>query len=197
MGLRTINAAAEQGNLEMVKYCVANECPIDEEACAYAAENGHLEVLKYLREEVKATWDSRTASWAAAKGHLHILEYLVERKYDQYSVYACAFAAENGHFDCLKYLHETAKAPWDLEPYERAREQPTRVFTIPPRQQLSITIVLAIRRRSVTHVPHVVNTCTDTQREKERERDTKNTQNTEERKNSQIAAAFLLLYIIT
>ena len=25
----TINAAAEQGNLEMVKYCVANECPID------------------------------------------------------------------------------------------------------------------------------------------------------------------------
>ena len=26
----TINAAARQGNLEMVKYCVANECPIDE-----------------------------------------------------------------------------------------------------------------------------------------------------------------------
>ena len=28
--VRTINVAAEQGNLEMVKYCVANECPIDE-----------------------------------------------------------------------------------------------------------------------------------------------------------------------
>ena len=27
---RTIDRAAEQGNLEMVKYCVANECPIDE-----------------------------------------------------------------------------------------------------------------------------------------------------------------------
>ena len=26
----TINRAADQGNLEMVKYCVANECPIDE-----------------------------------------------------------------------------------------------------------------------------------------------------------------------
>jgi len=26
----TINAAAHQGNLEMVKYCVANECPVDE-----------------------------------------------------------------------------------------------------------------------------------------------------------------------
>merc|ERR1711966_403037 len=60
---RTINAAADQGNLEMVKYCVANECPIGTYACAHAAQNGHLEVLKYLREEVKATWDSRTASF--------------------------------------------------------------------------------------------------------------------------------------
>ena len=49
-----------------------------------AAGNGHLEVLKYLREEVKAPWDWRTAAWAAENGHLHILEYLVERKYDQF-----------------------------------------------------------------------------------------------------------------
>ena len=47
---RTIQVAALQGNLEMVKYCVANYCLIDSEACAYAALNGHLEILKYLRE---------------------------------------------------------------------------------------------------------------------------------------------------
>ena len=110
---KTINAAAEQGNLEMVKYFVANECPIDADACACAAENGHLECLKYLREEAKAPWDRMTASWAAINGHLHILEYLVERKYDQYDVFACWEAAKHGHLDCLKYLHETAKAPWD------------------------------------------------------------------------------------
>ncbi|CAL6412467.1 unnamed protein product [Bathycoccus prasinos] len=109
----TINEAASQGNLEMVKYCVANECPIDEDACAYAAENGHLEVLKYLREEVKAPWDFSTAEWAAENGHLHILEYLVERKYNKYNESACWCAAKYGHLDCLKYLHETAKAPWD------------------------------------------------------------------------------------
>jgi hypothetical protein len=109
----TIDAAARQGNLEMVKYCVANECFMDKETCAYAAENGHLEILKYLREEVKAPWDFRTASWAARNGHLHILEYLVERKYDQYSGSACVLAAKEGHLDCLKYLHETAKAPWN------------------------------------------------------------------------------------
>ncbi len=109
----TINTAAEQGNLEMVKYCVANECPVDEEACAYAAENGHLEVLKYLREEVKAPWGSDTAAWAAKNGHLHILEYLVEREFDKYDERACDYAAMNGHLDCLKYLHETAKVPWN------------------------------------------------------------------------------------
>jgi len=109
----TINSAARQGNLGMVKYCVANECPIDEYACAWAAGNGHLEILKYLREEAKAPWDWRTAEWAARKGHLHILEYLVERKYDQFDGWACVWAAKFDYFDCLKYLHETAKAPWD------------------------------------------------------------------------------------
>jgi len=119
---RTISSAACQGNLEMVKYCVANECPIDEVACANAAFNGHLECLKYLREEAKAPWDSRTAGYAAFFGHLHILEYLVERKYDQYSVFACADAATLGQLDCLKYLHETAKAPWDEDAVREAHK---------------------------------------------------------------------------
>jgi hypothetical protein len=118
----TIEAAAKKGNLEMVKYCVANECPVDADTCANAAENGHLEVLKYLHEEAKVPWGWRTASWAALKGHLHILEYLVERKYDQYSELACNWAAEFGHLDCLKYLHETAKAPWNLLAVREARE---------------------------------------------------------------------------
>ena len=119
---RTINAAACQGNLEMVKYCVAKKCPINGWACAEAAGNGHLEVLKYLREEAKAPWDSETAAGAAKFGHLHILEYLVERKYDQHSEWACMDAAKFGHLDCLQYLHETAKAPWDSRAVRIAHE---------------------------------------------------------------------------
>jgi hypothetical protein len=117
---RTIEVVAFKGNLEMVKYCVVNECPINEKACSCAASQGHLEILKYLREEVKAPWDSWTAAWAAENGHLHILEYLVERKYDKYDEIAYFWAAEKGHLDCLKYLHETAKAPWNSDAIRRA-----------------------------------------------------------------------------
>jgi hypothetical protein len=116
----TIQTAVEQGNLEMVKYCIAKECPIDAHACARAAGNGHLECLKYLHEEAKAPWDYWTAAWAALCGRLHILEYLVERKYTHFSKYACQWAAEKGHFDCLKYLRETAKAPWDSHVVQKA-----------------------------------------------------------------------------
>ena len=118
----TSEAAAEQGNLEMLKYCVANECPVRDGACALAAKSGHLECLKYLHEEVEAPWDLRTAAWAAQEGRLHILEYLVERKYNKYTERACMYAAWKGHLDCLKFLHETAKEPWDAEAVRGAYE---------------------------------------------------------------------------
>ena len=116
----TIGVAAKKGNLEMVKYCVANECPIDVWVCILAAQNGQLECLKYLHEEVKAPWDHDTAAWAAHRGHLHILEYLVERKFDKYNALACLWAAKEGRLGCLKYLHETAKAPWNSQAVRKA-----------------------------------------------------------------------------
>ncbi|CAL6399135.1 unnamed protein product [Bathycoccus prasinos] len=111
----TIDAAAEQGNLEMVKYCVVKKCPFDARTCACAAAYGHLKVLKYLHEKVKAPWDSETAACAAEHGYLHILEYLVKRKFDNYNEDACASAAIGGHLEVLKYLHEEVKAPWDSQ----------------------------------------------------------------------------------
>ena len=57
---RTIEVVAFKGNLEMVKYCVVNECPINEKSCSCAASQGHLEILKYLREEAEAAWDLRS-----------------------------------------------------------------------------------------------------------------------------------------
>ena len=73
----TINRAAYQGNLAMVKYCVDNGCPMDAWACEFAAEKGHLDVLKYLHEN-GCPWN-----WGA-----------------------CLFAHRNNHDDCLNYLIE-------------------------------------------------------------------------------------------
>ena len=74
----TINEAASQGNLEMVKYCVANKCHIDEWACAYAA----LKVISsasntYAKKQ--APWDSLVLDFARTYKHLECLRYATKR----------------------------------------------------------------------------------------------------------------------
>jgi hypothetical protein len=75
----TISAAAEKGDLAMVKYCVENGCPMDEVACEFAAREGHLDVLKYLHEN-DCPWISLACSWAHEYNHIDCLNYLIEQK---------------------------------------------------------------------------------------------------------------------
>jgi len=76
---RTIDRAARQGNLEMVKYCVENGCPMYEDACYCAASEGHLDVLKYLHEN-DCPWDSGACLYAHYRNHIDCLNYLIEQK---------------------------------------------------------------------------------------------------------------------
>ena len=78
-----------------------------------AAGNGHLEVLKYLREEAKAPWD-----WRTAFGRLKMVistysNILLSVSMINMTKLRVRMQPENGHLDCLKYLRETAKAPWN------------------------------------------------------------------------------------
>ena len=75
----TIDKAAKQGNLAMVKYCVENGCPMDEVACRIAAREGHLDVLKYLHEN-DCPWNSFACFWARRNNHIDCLNYLIEQK---------------------------------------------------------------------------------------------------------------------
>jgi len=50
--------AAEGGHLEVLKWARENGCPWDKQTCAYAAKGGHLEVLKWAREN-GCPWDER------------------------------------------------------------------------------------------------------------------------------------------
>ena len=75
----TIDRAANQGNLAMVKYCVDNGCPMDAYTCALAAKKGHLDVLKYLHEN-DCPWDSEACFEAHLNNHVDCLNYLIEQK---------------------------------------------------------------------------------------------------------------------
>ena len=115
---RTITVAACYGNLEMLKYCFSNDCPCDEEqACGLAADEGHLDCLRFLFDKVKPSRETEKdlAVLAAGDGHMHILNYLVEERKisDKATILCVATAARDGQLDCLKYLVEEAKAPLD------------------------------------------------------------------------------------
>ena len=112
---RTISVAANVGNLEMLKYCFANDCPYDETtACPVAAGEGHLDCLRFLFEKVKPSRETEkeAAQAAAQEGHLDILKYCIEEKKITECLEGCVgSASEQGELITLKYLVEEAKAP--------------------------------------------------------------------------------------
>ena len=51
-----MHGAAHGGHLEVLKWARENGCPWDEITCTWAAEGGHLDVLKWAREN-DCPWD--------------------------------------------------------------------------------------------------------------------------------------------
>jgi hypothetical protein len=118
----TINFAACVGNLEMLKYCFAHNCPYDKQKlCPVAAKGGHTDCLRFLFAKVKPLRETEkeTAKIAAEYGQLDIWKYFVEeRKVPDDAKAACVlYSVRKGHLDCLKYLVEEAKAPLDNWPH--------------------------------------------------------------------------------
>ena len=113
---QTINMATLIGNLEMLKYCFANDCPCDEQqSCRNAAGKGHLDCLRFLFEKVKPSRETEkdAAETAAQNGHLDILKYFVEERKisDDIKTECVLHSVFKGHLNCLKYMVEEAKAP--------------------------------------------------------------------------------------
>ena len=106
----TINKAASEGNLEMLKYCFANGCPCDENrSCRQAASKGHLDCLRFLFDKVKPLQETETgvAYGAAQFGQLATLRYFVEEAKMPLNDWACiAYARIYKQHECLNYLRE-------------------------------------------------------------------------------------------
>jgi len=107
----TSASAACYGNLEMLRYCVDNGCPVPENLFVIVARNGHLNMLKFLIDEKKFEYDkNRVIRGAGYSGNLEMLKYLIEDKKhnDDRSKFEGFLVSTNyGHLDCVKYFVET------------------------------------------------------------------------------------------
>lgn len=88
--------------------------------CAWAAEKGHLNCLRYSFEN-RYPWYLNTCNWAAKAGHLDCLKYLHENGC-KWGKETCYMATESGKLNCLTYLHENG-CPWDEATCSRAVRQ--------------------------------------------------------------------------
>jgi len=88
-----------------------NASPVHQNALilAHAAGGGHMEIVKWLRDN-QCYWTDHTHAYAAARGDIGIMKYVHERC-PFWNEVTCAMAARNGHLEMLKYLHENG-CPW-------------------------------------------------------------------------------------
>jgi len=99
--------AAESGDLECLIYLHENGVPLHEKCCEAAASNGHLECLKYAHKNGAPT--DNVLRNAALGGHLECIKYGQE----------CGEILKPGHRDdaachleCLKYIDQRVTGPW-------------------------------------------------------------------------------------
>ncbi|CAM9526596.1 unnamed protein product [Chrysoparadoxa australica] len=108
--------AAGNGNLGVCMKLKSLNCPCGVRTCAAAAEGGHLEVLKWLREGPDVCpWGAWICKAAAKGGHLDILKWLRQGPdVCPWNEYTCAAAAEGGHLEVLQWLRQGPEpCPWD------------------------------------------------------------------------------------
>ena len=118
--------AAKNGDLEMlILLRTEYECPWDTMTCNLAAKHGHLNIIKWARNQnPPCPWSRSTCHYAAKNGHLHVLEWV--RSQDppcDWNEETCALAGENGHLDVLKWLRsQEPPCPWNETLCQKAAE---------------------------------------------------------------------------
>ena len=107
--------ASKDGDLENVKKMIRNGVNVHffvEEPLCFAAQNGHLEVVKYLISNGAHHHTNHALRWAAFYGHLEVVKYLVSKENDIHAddEKTLRLAAYNGRLDIVKYLVEECGA---------------------------------------------------------------------------------------
>ena len=104
-------AAAKQGDITKIKELAPIYPDEMHNALLFAAEDGHLDLVKHLVEElnVDPTQDkSKSLVWAASGGHLDIIKYLEKHDVDLTTGrnQTIVTAVVRGYVDIVEYMHE-------------------------------------------------------------------------------------------
>jgi len=100
-----MNNAAKDGNLKkLIKlHNENNSCTAD--AMNWAAEDGYLEIVKWLHLNRSEGCTIYAMNWAAAFGHLEVVKWLHKNRTEGCTTEAMNWAA-SGHLEVVKWLHE-------------------------------------------------------------------------------------------
>lgn len=111
--VKTTDAAAKYGHLELLKYLYENGCPKDAANIAQkACFSGQIEVLKYVHEQ-GCLLGPQLCKIAVSMGSLECLQYLHEKQ-AQWDADVIQQAIERGSKECLVYAIEN-RCPCDAK----------------------------------------------------------------------------------
>ena len=104
---QSMKFAAENGHLEIVKFLHKNRTEgCTKSAMDRAAMNGHLEIVKFLHNNRTEGCTTDAMDCAASNGHLETVKWLHENRTEGCSTYAMNWIAQKGHLEIVKYLKE-------------------------------------------------------------------------------------------
>ncbi|RLN51062.1 hypothetical protein BBJ29_007564 [Phytophthora kernoviae] len=105
----SLEAAAQNGHLEVVKFLHINFPDRGKTwALEFAATNGHLAVLTWLHEHGgdKDRFTMSAFDDAAENGHLEVVKWLHSNRREGCTTQAMDWAAQAGHLEVVQWLHE-------------------------------------------------------------------------------------------
>jgi len=103
-GSNAVTQAAGYNHAAVVEWAVHNGGRLVPKAMWAAAERGHLEMVKLLRERLGCGMCVKTCAWAAYGGQLEVLQYLRSGQFPcPWNAETCQAAARNGHLRVLSW----------------------------------------------------------------------------------------------
>ena len=121
-----------------VEVARANDCPWDEETCAYAARGGHLEDPDVGARERLPVGRGSVRAGAAWGGHLEVLKWGARERLPMERADVRVAAAQYGHLEVLRWAREN-DCPWNsFTCCERCAVRPPRGVAVGARERLPV-----------------------------------------------------------